>query len=308
MPAARDIPPALTKGPFRCEIAFGLGVTRRQLTGSRFRRIFHRVYVSVDLPDSVELRCRAALLAVPTGAVFCGVTAARLYRVPVPDTADDRVHLALPAGTSTIPQVRGIVTHRYGLTLGQMRKVHDLYVVRPERLFAELAVDLVRLDLIIAGDHLLGKGWIEPDDLRRSIEASTPRPGLRLARAVLPHLEPKTDSPMETRLRMILVDAGLPRPVANADVFDPGGVWIGRPDLSYPALKIALDYEGGHHRTDARQYRNDLTRDDQFAVNGWIHLKYDAATVFQVRHRIVADVREAIALRRQQDGTGSRAL
>ncbi|MBC6459219.1 hypothetical protein [Actinomadura sp. HBU206391] len=107
MPAAREIPPALTKGPFRCDEAFDLGVTRRQLAGNRFRRIFHHVYVIADPPDSVELRCRAALLIAATGSVFCGFTAARLYRVPLPDSADDRVHLALPPGTSTIPRTAG---------------------------------------------------------------------------------------------------------------------------------------------------------------------------------------------------------
>jgi hypothetical protein len=298
MPAPREIPPALSKGPFRYEEALRLGVTRRQLAGDRFRRVFRRVYVSAALPDSMELRCRAALLVVPTGSVFCGVTAARLYGVPLPETGD-HVHLALPPGTKTLPQAHGIVVHRYGLRLDQMRKVRGFPVVRPERLFLELAANLDRIDLIIAGDHLLGRGWTDLARLQQSVAASPPRRGLGPARTALPHLEPKTDSPMETRLRMIIVDAGLPRPVANVDVFDPSGIWIARPDLSYPGLKIALDYEGSHHRTDARQYRSDLTRDDQLAVNGWIHLKYDSATVFRVKRRIIADVHDAIAGRRQ---------
>ncbi|MGH3390137.1 MAG: hypothetical protein ACRDOO_14815 [Actinomadura sp.] len=297
MPAPGDIPAALSKGPFRVDEAARFGVTHRRLAGKRFRRIFHRVYVSADVPDSVELRCQAALLLVPHGAVFCGTTAARLYGVPLAETDTD-VHLALPPGTTPLPRIQGIALHRYRLTLDQIRRVRGFHAVRPERLFVELAAELDRLGLVIAGDHLLGRGWTDLDTLARSVAACGQRPGIALARAALPHLEPKTDSPMETRLRMIIVDAGLPRPVANRDAFGPGGIWIARPDLAYPDSKIAIDYEGAHHRMDARQYRSDLIRDDQLAVNGWIHLKYDAAAVFRTPTRIVSDIDDALRRRR----------
>ncbi|WP_147375385.1 hypothetical protein [Jiangella rhizosphaerae] len=41
------------------------------------------------------------------------------------------------------------------------------------------------------------------------------------------------------------------------NVIDETGAWLARPDLSYPHLKIAIEYDGDHHRTDQRQWRHD---------------------------------------------------
>jgi hypothetical protein len=96
---------------------------------------------------------------------------------------------------------------------------------------------------------------------------------------------------------MLIVDAGLPRPVANANVHTPDGSWIGCPDLAYLKQTIAIDYEGDHHRTDRRQYGNDLTHDRLYLMNGWLHLKYEAGMVYRGAHQIIADLREAFAER-----------
>lgn len=54
---------------------------------------------------------------------------------------------------------------------------------------------------------------------------------------------------METRTRLLLVFAGLPCPETNVPVFDDHGQWIGRPDLAYRRLRLAIQYEGDVHRT-----------------------------------------------------------
>jgi hypothetical protein len=41
--------------------------------------------------------------------------------------------------------------------------------------------------------------------------------------------EPATQSPMETRLRLLLVMAGLPRPQAQVSIHDTYGRFLGRP-------------------------------------------------------------------------------
>lgn len=297
MSAPIVVPPGLRDGPFRRADALRLGLTDKHLRGRRFRRIFRDVYAPVEIPDSLHLRCAAARLLVPEHAVFCGATAAQLCRIPVP--GDRRVHVALPAKTRTPPKVSGIVVHRYAIGPAEVwrSEVAGEWVVRPERLFLELAAALPRLDMIIAGDQLLRMGWTTVGELETYLKDCYRRRGRRRARNALPLLEARSDSPTETRLRMLLVDNGFPRPVANLDVYDEQGIWIGRPDLSYPASKIAIDYEGRHHREDADQYHEDIGRDDLFALNGWIHLKYDARLLFRRPEAILDDV--ATALRRR---------
>jgi hypothetical protein len=52
---------------------------------------------------------------------------------------------------------------------------------------------------------------------------------------------------MESRLRMLLVLAGLPEPTVNHIVRDDRGNWVRRFDLAYPDLRIAIEYDGRHH-------------------------------------------------------------
>ncbi|WFE23794.1 hypothetical protein O7621_11285 [Solwaraspora sp. WMMD937] len=48
--------------------------------------------------------------------------------------------------------------------------------------------------------------------------------------------------------RLLLHDAGLPRPVPQHKVADPQGRFIGRVDLAYPQWRIAIEDGGDHHR------------------------------------------------------------
>jgi hypothetical protein len=95
---------------------------------------------------------------------------------------------------------------------------------------------------------------------------------------------------METRVRLLLVRAGLPCPEVNRDVFDLAGSWLAPPDLSYPALKIAIEYDGDHHRTDRKQWRRDRARDANLREAGWIVITLTADDVFRYPDRTVAKV------------------
>ena len=115
-------------------------------------------------------------------------------------------------------------------------------------------------------------------------------------RQAIPLLEPRSDSPMETRLRLLLVLGGLPCPESNRDVV-VDGEWLARPDLSYPALRIAIEYDGDHHRTDRRQWQRDIGRRRLLEDAGWLLIVVTAADVLRHPEAIVERVRRAIAAR-----------
>src|SRR5436189_183429 len=62
--------------------------------------------------------------------------------------------------------------------------------------------------------------------------------------AVLAAADEGSESPMETRARLILVGGGLPRPVTQYTVVDQHGRTLGRLDLAYPEKKVGVEYEG----------------------------------------------------------------
>ena len=49
---------------------------------------------------------------------------------------------------------------------------------------------------------------------------------------------------METRLRWLLIKAGLPHPDVQTDLCDSSEQFVGRADLYYPAARLVLEYDG----------------------------------------------------------------
>ncbi|GAA0991440.1 DUF559 domain-containing protein [Subtercola frigoramans] len=67
-------------------------------------------------------------------------------------------------------------------------------------------------------------------------------------------------SPMETRLRLLIVRAGLPEPQLNVDILDGRGDFVACGDLYFPEQRVLVEYDGDQHRTDTKMYERDQTR------------------------------------------------
>ncbi|MFC6578622.1 hypothetical protein [Planomonospora parontospora] len=235
------------------------------------------------------------MLLLPPSSVFCGLTAARLYGLPVPESGD--LDVALPPALGKHPEILGIRVHRYThWGRDDLRRLDGLLVPRPESLFLELAIRLSRIELIMAGDQLV-RSWTSVAAIGDRLSQVRRRRGLPAALAALPQLEPETYSPMETRLRMLLVDGGLPRPVANPHVFDDTGQRIAQPDLYYPQALLTIDYDGSHHDRDPRQIRQDRETMRLLALNGYLSLRYDARMILGFPREIVSEVRNLLTER-----------
>lgn len=81
--------------------------------------------------------------------------------------------------------------------------------------------------------------------------------GMRQLLELLPLVDGGAASPQETRLRLLYLDAGFPRPSTQIAVFE--GQWkvIRRLDMGWEDLKVASEYDGDQHRTDRTQYVRD---------------------------------------------------
>ena len=84
-------------------------------------------------------------------------------------------------------------------------------------------------------------------------------------------VDPGSESPRETWLRLLLIDAGLPRPTTQIKVADDG--WVARLDMGWTDLKVAVEYDGGQHHTDRRQYLRDIRRMERLHRLGWIVIR-----------------------------------
>ncbi|SDT73002.1 endonuclease domain-containing protein [Jiangella sp. DSM 45060] len=293
MPRRPPVPEPFGSRPFRVRDATLAGVPVDLLDGPRFRRPFRGVRVPVTVPDSLVTNCQAARLVLPDEAAFSHETAALLCDLPVP-VFDGEIDVVVPPG-AVVPRLAGTDGH-VGLDNATVIEVHGLPVVRPERTFVHLAASWRLDDLVALGDAMLRR-WATPELLYDEVAGLARRRGIVRARDAVRLIRPGVDSPMETRVRLLIVDAGLPCPEVGVNVIDHTGTWLARPDLSYPDLKIAIEYDGDHHRTDQRQWQRDRFRDEQLRDAGWIVIPLTADDVLRHPQRSVDRIRRYVHLR-----------
>ena len=96
---------------------------------------------------------------------------------------------------------------------------------------------------------------------------------------------------METRLRMLLVLAGLPRPEAQVSIHERNGRFLGRPDLYYPERRLGLEYDGGVHRASLAEYNR---RQNRLLEEGVRLLRFTAGDLQLHPAVVVAQVRSVL--------------
>jgi len=243
----------------------------------------------------LESICQAILLTMPPSAAFSHETAARLLALPLPRRliAPGRVHVTTPTGVRA-RRGRRIVGHERNLPADAVEVLRGVPVTTPARTFCDLAGALTLAELVALGDAAARMCGSEA--LRRAAEAVPRGRGpAKLGRAI-ELVDPGAESPKESELRVLLVEEGLGTLETNFELFDDEGRFVARVDLALTALRIAIEYEGDHHR-DKEQWRRDLARRRRIEALGWVYIPVTQADLDDPR-RLLADVRAAIARRR----------
>jgi very-short-patch-repair endonuclease len=273
------VPPELVAAPFRGSHAITAGlITRGALAGPRWRRLFPDVYVHRDTELDHRVWCAAAALALPSRVAFGGPSAACLWGaatllatapVSVVVARDRKVHAP-----------ERITVHYTTLTTADVTTRNGLRLTTPERTVFDLGRRAGRADTLAVLDAMLHRHLLDPDRLRRMIRARESWPRVDRLAALLPLADPRSESPMETRLRLLLVEAGIGPVALQFEVRNTVGVLVGRVDLAWPELRLAVEYEGDHHR-EQQQFRRDVDRLNALRLAGWTVLRFTAADVLQ---------------------------
>ena len=255
-------PPPVDLGhPFTRRAGLHAGLTDAQLQGERFRRLFQGVYVPAHVPMTPARWVEAARLVAPSAAFASHRSAARLLGGLVPDSAT--VDLGTASGRQS--RVRGLHLHRYAAP-PRLVRVEGQPCTPPTRTFVELAGELDLVDLVVLGDSLVRRGLVGPDALRAS--AARPQRWGQRAAAAAAYVRVGVDSAPESRLRLLLVLAGLPEPTVALEVRDRRGR-MRRLDLAWHAVRVAAEYDGRHHIERRQQWQDDLARREDLELEGW---------------------------------------
>lgn len=228
-----------------------------------------------------ESRCHAHTLTLPPEAVFSHTTAAVLWGLPLPSSMRDDIHITMPLGTRA-PRRRATVGHQSVLASSDVRVVRGIRVTSPVRTFLDLADALEPDALVAVADRIISRRapLATIADLEAAVEVAARRRGIRRARSALERMDAGSESPKETELRLVLTDAGFGPFDANYAVHDESGRFVARVDLALVRFKIAIEYEGDHHR-DRDQWRRDIARRRRLEAAGWFYI---SVTQADLRH------------------------
>ena len=265
---------------------------------------------------AAAIRANALLYArvMPGNQFFSHVTAAVLWGLPLPSRiltdAFGRPRMLDVAVRAPLrhPRHDGVLGHQV-----KQRSVavvhhatHGVPLTSPAFTWVMLAA-IVRdeYDLVAIADGVVREQMFSGDpqplgtlELLESAVWSGRRVGITALREALPRVRTRSASRMETRCRLILVDAGLAEPLLNFAVLDSVGQLIAVADLAYPRLKIAIEYEGEHHLRDPRQWAKDIARYEALARAGWFVIRVTKDDVFDGRAGLIRRVRSAVRSRR----------
>jgi very-short-patch-repair endonuclease len=223
----------------------------------------------------------------PRDRIVVGASAARLHGL---DIARDYEEIAVPP-SSGVRSRRGLIVRHLVFPPGDVVTMRNFRVTSIHRTLRDLCVSESPVEALVAIDMAIRLARTTKAALGAYLETVCGLPGAGRLRRLVDLAEP-ADSPMETRLRWVLISNRLPRAQVQIDLHDVTGRFVGRADLLYPEARLVIEYDGGNHR-------DRLVADDQrqnLIINaGFRILRFTGPDVYNRAEVVAAQVRGALA-------------
>lgn len=242
-------------------------LTRHALAADH-RRLLPDVHAPRRAELSLDERIAAAWLWSKRRGVISGLAASALHGAKWVESA---VPIELNHPHNKTPA--GVVTRRDTLLPAEIVELRGMAVTSVARTAFDLArrgprgVALQRLDALSRATHFAD------EDVLAVLEAHPKVRGRRRVPGLLRFVDAGAQSPQETWLRLVLIEAGFPCPQTQIPVLAPDGYPRYYLDMGWPQYMVAVEYDGQQHRTDPAQYRNDVLRSEYIDGLGWRRIR-----------------------------------
>jgi hypothetical protein len=264
------------------------------LTGSQlctgYTRLFRDVYVNRDVHLTAALRAKAGWLWTKRQGLVAGVSAAAMHGSKWVDDATtvELIH-------ENRHRLPGLFARGDRIEDDEITIIDGMPVTTPTRTVLDLGCWYPMTSAVAAIDSLARATEIKAADVELLAQRYPGRRGIARARLAITLFDAGAQSPKETWLRLVLINAGLPRPQTQIPVRDETGNAIAYLDMGWEDVKVAVEYDGDQHRSDRYQYNWDVRRSEILHRLGW--------TVI----RVVAADRPADIVRRVKSALADRA-
>ncbi len=267
----------LRPGPFTTHDAIDEGATyawlRRWCAAGLLAHPVRGVYHAPDLPDDLRLRLAVLRLVVPPECVVTDRTAGWLWGATMVLAPGD--HLVTPPVQVFCPPGYRL---RNGLVASGERRLstEDVVIVGGLRVTTPLrtACDLGRLlhvdQALAAMDSLARLRRFTLEELALATARFRRYRGVVQLRELVPLVDPGSQSPGESVLRLRWLQAGIPRPQCQVPVPAPGGgryyVDMGIESRRFGAEYDGADFHGPDEEQHDRQRRDWCQREENWTI------------------------------------------
>jgi hypothetical protein len=239
-------------------------LTRQELR-RWYRPLYRGIYTQAGVSPSLRDRATAAWLASNRRGVIAGAAASALHGA---QWVDDDISIELIARRAR-PQ-RGLIVRDEALADDEVTWVGKLPVTTRVRTAFDLGRNLPRGEAIARLDSLMYSQLFSIEEVLLLAKRYRGARGLKALRAVLPLVDGGAASPRETWLRLLYIDAGLPRPTTQIPIVEGRGRLVRMADMGWEEFMVVSEYDGDQHRTNRRQYTKDIRSLRRARELGWI--------------------------------------
>lgn len=257
--------------PFIGSKAIKSGTLTRHQLRSRYVALHPDVYVPPDTNLTAATRARAAWLWSRRRGVVAGHSASALHGAK---WVDDRAPAQLLYEHRRPPA--GIHTWSDTIADDETQLIGEVPATTPARTAFDLACRNPVGKAVAAIDALARATRLKIADAELIAERYKGHRNIRRARRALTLVDAGAESPRETWLRLLVIEAGYPPPQTQIPIYGEYGELVAVVDMGWDEMKIALEYEGAHHWTDPAQFRKDVERFEALPELGWITIRVTA--------------------------------
>ncbi|RBY76393.1 hypothetical protein DQ238_17785 [Geodermatophilus sp. TF02-6] len=221
---------------------------RAALKAARWHRLRRGVYMRAhefaDTRGDARLRhlvdCVAVLVSLGPGPAISHSSAARVHRFEVPRGVDGDVRL-----TDEVQWRcgRGYRVARAALPPADLRAVLGFGVTTPARTLIDCAREWELVDSVVAVDAALQNLRVSRAALHSAVLAASHWVGIGAAGRAVHLADGRAESPLETRGRLALLAAGLPRPELQVELHGSRG-FLARVDAWFDDAAVAVEFDG----------------------------------------------------------------
>jgi predicted transcriptional regulator of viral defense system len=225
---------------------------RAELRTRRWCRLRKGVYIGAERlmgADSRErhlIDCVAVLLSLGAGPVLSHASAARLHALILPRRHSSEVRVT---AVDQWRRGRGYRVAQAAITAEETEPWLEFGAMSVPRTLVDCAREWSLTDAVVAMDAALQEKKATRAQLVRAVLDGTHRVGIAQAARALNLSDGRAESPLETRGRLAMLAAGLPRPELQVGIVDAAG-FIGRVDAWYEDAAIAVEFDGQVKYTD----------------------------------------------------------